>query len=335
MQDELPSVIARQITMLSLIPRLPRKVSARDLMEWLARNQFQVDLRSVQRDLQKLQIPMKLVRDAAKPAGWSYARDARPLVLPVLDAPSALTLNMVEQYLAPLLPPSLLEVWQPQFRQARQTLDDGKFGQWRQRVAMLPAGPTRLPVKIPEGVVEVVYNALLDGVQFEADYQAIGQRPERYTFNPLGLVYREGVTYLVATREGSSHIPLFTLHRMKNPIRLERPSSKPEGFNLRQYIEKDRQFDWPVGPAIKLKLRLGRDVRSYLEERPLSGDQRVAPLKDGHCASLTATVQDTMSLRWWLMSFGSGIEVLAPKKLRNAMAEALDKAARQYKKRRK
>lgn len=335
MKHELPTVLARQINMLGMIPRLPGKISASQLKERLGSSGFEVDLRSVQRDLQKLQIPMSLVRDTAKPAGWSYARTARPLVLPVLDAPSALTLSMIEQHLAPLLPRGMLKVWQPQFEEARRTLDHGKLGKWKQRVAMLPSGPTRLPVSISEAVVEVVYNALLDGLQFEADYRAVGAKPGRHIFNPLGLVYREGVTYLVATREGSDHIPLFALHRMKNPARSERPLREPDGFELRRYIENERQFDWPAGRQVKLKLRLNLGVQTFFEERPLSRDQQVKRAKGDHGAQLTATVHDTMSMRWWLMSFGASVEVLAPKSLRGAMAVSLDKAARQYKCRRR
>ena len=330
MKGELPTVLARQITMLGMIPRLPGKVSASQLKERLSSSGFEVDLRSVQRDLQKLQIPMSLVRDLAKPAGWSYARTARPLVLPVLDAPSALTLNMIEQHLVPLLPRSLLRIWQPQFDEARRTLDSDKFGKWRRRVAMLPSGPARLPVVIPDEVVEVVYNALLDGLQFEADYRAVGAKTERYTFNPLGLVYREGVTYLVGTREGSGHIPLFALHRMKNAVRSERPLHEPDGFNLQRYIEKEREFDWPVGRQVKLKLRLGQTVKTFFEERPLSRDQQIKPIPGRAGGHLIATVQDTMALRWWLMSFGASVEVLAPKSLRQAMANYLNEAARQY-----
>ncbi len=334
MKDELSTVLARQIIMLGLIPRLPGKVSASQLQERLGSDGYKVDLRSVQRDLQKLQRPMGLVRDAAKPAGWSYAKNARPLVLPVLDARSALTLNMVEKYLAPVLPRALLKVWQPQFDEARRTLDKGKFGKWRDRVAILTSGPARLPVNIAGGVIEVVYNALLDGVQFEADYCAVGAKTERYTFNPLGLVYRDGVTYLVATREGSSHVPLFALHRMRNPVRSERPSQEPSGFSLGRYIEEERQFDWPIEPRIKLKLRLGPRVRTYFEERPLSSDQQITRIKGSDEWRLTASVQETMSLRWWLMSFGASIEVLEPKRLRQEVARSLDKTARLYRKRR-
>lgn len=333
MNDQLPDVLARQITMLGLIPRLPGKTSASTLQSKLEGMGFTVDLRSVQRDLQKLERPMGLVRDAAKPAGWSYARSARPLVLPMLDGAGALTLNMIEQYLEPLLPRALLEIWRPQFDEARRILSSGKFGKWRQRIAMVPSGPARLPVTIPVEVVEVAYSALLDGVQFEADYHAVGVKPARYTFNPLGLVYREGVTYVVATREGGKHIPLFALHRMKNPVRSERPLHEPDGFDLQRYIEGDRQFDWPIGPAVKLKLQLD-GIDRYLEERPLARDQRITRTRNGG-VHLTATVQDTMALRWWLLSLGSSVEVLAPKSLREAMATSLDEAARQYKKRRR
>jgi hypothetical protein len=65
MKGELPVVLARQITMLGLIPRLPGKVSASQLQKRLESDGFEVDLRSIQRDLQKLQKPMDLVRDAA------------------------------------------------------------------------------------------------------------------------------------------------------------------------------------------------------------------------------------------------------------------------------
>lgn len=332
-ERELPTVLVRQIRMLAMIPRLPSKISAPELREKLEGEGLDIDLRSVQRDLQKLKDRFSLTCDGAKPAGWSYARNARALVLPAMDPASALTLNMVEQYLAPVLPRSLLAVWQLQFNEARRILDTGKFGKWRRRVAIMPGGPERLPATTPDSVMDVVYNALLDGIQFEADYHAIGVEPARYVFNPLGLLYRDGVTYLVATREGSSHVPLFALNRMKNPKRLESPSREPAGFDLQRHLEAERTLEWPIGPPIKLRLRLSGGIVRFFEERPLSRDQKVTPVSGSEQVYLTATVQNTMSLRWWLMSFGRSVEVLAPKKLRNEMAEALLEAARQYRKR--
>ena len=51
----------------------------------------------------------------------------------------------------------------------------------------------------------------------------------------------------------------------------------------------------------------------------LAADQVVEEADDDHFR-LTATVNDTAQLRWWLLSFGSKVEVLEPVGLREEMA---------------
>jgi predicted DNA-binding transcriptional regulator YafY len=38
---------------------------------------------------------------------------------------------------------------------------------------------------------------------------------------------------------------------------------------------------------------------------------------------LSATVADTAELRWWLLGFGEGVEVIGPKSLRNEFIETV------------
>jgi predicted DNA-binding transcriptional regulator YafY len=45
---------------------------------------------------------------------------------------------------------------------------------------------------------------------------------------------------------------------------------------------------------------------------------------------LTATVNDTWQLRWWLMGQGAGVEVCAPQELRAEIKINLEKAVGQY-----
>ena len=110
------------------------------------------------------------------------------------------------------------------------------------------------------------------------------------------------------------------------------PVSRPEGFNLDDYI-RSGVFQYPNGDAtgktIALKVRFDRYVAAHLAETPHSADQRLEPLNDDEVL-VTATVQDTQQLEWWLRAFGDAAEVLAPRALRNRLKTTLARAAKRY-----
>lgn len=333
MADRETTAVLRLIRLLSLIPRAPLSATVQELCDRLAAHDITMDVRSVQRNLHKLGKVLPLKRQGLRPVKWSLGAGAGALTAPVIDPADALALRMIQQYLEPVMPHALLRAWAPQFAEAERVLDTGRFRRWRDRVTILPAGPARLPVKIAPGIVAVVYGALLGGTQFEADYHPVGRTWRRYTFNPSALVYRDGVTYLVGGCEEFDFVPIFALHRMKNAGALEQPVREPEGFDLQRYIKGQQGFEWPVGPPIRLRLRLDRDIAPHFVERPLSGDQIVARVKGSEDLRLTATVQNTLPLRWWLLSFGPAVEVLGPKAVRDDVADMLARASRQYRRR--
>jgi predicted DNA-binding transcriptional regulator YafY len=61
----------------------------------------------------------------------------------------------------------------------------------------------------------------------------------------------------------------------------------------------------------------------------LSTDQSIEELADGKLR-VTATVADTPQLHWWLLGFGAGVKVIAPRPLHQAIAEAARDMAKQY-----
>ena len=70
-------------------------------------------------------------------------------------------------------------------------------------------------------------------------------------------------------------------------------------------------------------------MANYLAETPLSADQKIEPEADGR-VRLTATVNDTWQLHWWLMGQGDGIEVCAPMALREEIIATLVNAGKLY-----
>lgn len=57
-----------------------------------------------------------------------------------------------------------------------------------------------------------------------------------------------------------------------------------------------------------------------LTETPLEINQHISEFNDGTYI-LNASVKDTEQLRWWIRSFGAGIEVLEPLSLREEFAK--------------
>jgi predicted DNA-binding transcriptional regulator YafY len=89
-----------------------------------------------------------------------------------------------------------------------------------------------------------------------------------------------------------------------------------------------------TGGAMVLRVIFDRGVAAHLAETPLSSDQRIKDLNEDE-VMVTATVQDTQQLEWWLRAFGDCAEVVAPKALRNRMKTTLTRAAARYRRARR
>ena len=82
--------------MLRCIPRYPRKVTARELMERIQSEGYSITKRTVERDLQAMSAIFPLVADEReKPYGWSWSVDAPSFDLPGLSPSQALTFKSV------------------------------------------------------------------------------------------------------------------------------------------------------------------------------------------------------------------------------------------------
>jgi hypothetical protein len=99
------STTQRYLCMLSHIPCLPRKITARELAAKLKAGGFDIHTRSIERDLHKLSGgQFALVSDEARPAGWSWRNRDTRFTIPPMDIGGALTWELVSRYLKPILP---------------------------------------------------------------------------------------------------------------------------------------------------------------------------------------------------------------------------------------
>ena len=241
-----------------------------------------------------------------------------------MDLSTALTYELLARYLVPVLPHSMRKHLEPDFQQARQVLNmlhSAPLGRWSKRIAVLPPGFQLVPPEVRQDVSDVVYEALLHGKQVQAAYRSLGARaPKQSVFNPQGLIYRQGVVYVVATLWDYTDIRQFALHRISTAQLLKVPSLAIEDFDLDRYVHDEMPFDFPTGKNISLELIVSPWIERYLEERKLAANQRIAPIRGDERKRVSASVAETEQLHRWLRSLSADVEVRKPASLREKMA---------------
>lgn len=324
--------MTRQWELLKLLPSRGPGSTARELCEKLNGQGHEVSKRQVERDLGDLMEIFPIdCNNASKPYGWRWVKDAQ-IDIPGIGIAEALSIKLTEGSISPLLPSAIVNSLKPRIQQAEKLLNQNSASnsqaKWVNKIrAVSPTLPLRAP-KIVDDVLEKIQNALLDDLKVEARYQsAASDKAHRYLINPLALIQRGLITYLVATVEDFTDIRLFALHRFKQATKTNDSAVIPEGFNLDDYIEAGH-LNFGLGKVIQLKAYIADYLAKILEETPISEDQKIT-VKDEK-PYVTATIRDSWQLQWWILSHGDGIEIVGPKALRNTIGESLKSAAQYY-----
>ena len=320
--------------MLRLIPRYPVKIDGAELEARLRGEGYEITRRTIQRDLEKLSRIFPLLCDEqSKPYGWSWSREAEGFALPGMSPTTALTLRLVDAHLATLLPPSVRSGLQPYVIGAAKVLDgigDNPLRGWPEKIRVIPAGQPLQPATVDETVLAVVYEALLRERRFQCRYQPRGaDEVKEYEVSPLGLVSMDRQLYLVATLWDYAEPVLLRPHRMEAAQLLEKAAQAPENFSLDAYIASGELQFANSERTLRLEVLFSKEAGAHLLETPLSDDQQVQEEKDGKLR-VKAIVQDTRQLRWWLLGFGIGVEVVKPKRLRDEFVATAATLADRY-----
>ena len=331
MRDGGNDTLARQWAMLRNIPRMPRKVSAPELCRTLERLGFQTSLRTVERDLDGLscQFPL-VVDDSSRPYGWSWAKDADIELAPRLSPSQAVALLLSRVHLRQFLPHHLLQELASVFAAAEREVASSGWKDWHQRTAILPTSMPLLAPKLSADVLEHVHSALALRRCLSGHYRSRGATSSReLTIHPLGLIVRGSIQYLVCTLRDYPDVRQLALHRLSHTQLLESPRKQPPGFDFGKYVASSASKVWAQG-RIRLVARFSDGAGEHLRETPVSTDQELIDVEGTGELELRATVESDETLRWWLLGFGSQVEVLKPRALRAHLKQELRAAAERY-----
>lgn len=312
---EAKDTLLRLIALLRLIPREPGRIATTTLLEKLKDDGFLVSLRTVQRDLDRLSIPFALKCDEGSPLfRWSLSAKA-PIDLSAMDTPTALALYLAESHLQTLLPQSVLDQLGPQFRMARDYLDNlenNGLARWAQKVRAIPNGKSLQPAQIVPDVWSQTSTALLGRKQLQINYLSRSKiELKQLLIHPAGLVSRHTISYLIGSVDGYDDLRQFALHRIRQAECLEAPARVRDNFEIDRYIRQDFNTDTLI-EQVELVADVSPQIAWLLSETPLSAQQSLEPLEGCDWKRLRAIVPDDQETQWWVFGLGENVRVWAP-----------------------
>lgn len=308
---------ARQWQVLSQLQR-NRWVGTTHVYDQLKLAGFDISLRTVQRDLNALAKRFPIEKNNANPQGWRWCDDAPLQSLPHMNLSQAVAFNMVEANLTQLLPPAILDELFPWFDLARRQLKNSKVTHsWIDRVRIEPATQPLIAPTIDLESKDNIYHALFYQQQIKACYTRSNKsEASEYTLNPVAIVQRGVIIYLLATRIDDPEVILrtFALHRFASVEILDSVAITPDNFHLDRYLDAGGMgFTHPLlsqlpdhGKNTAVELRFTKQAGKSLTESQLSENQIVTD-NDDDTLTVHATVNLTSQLVWWLRGFGHGL----------------------------
>lgn len=323
--------LLRNLILLRMIPRYPSSISTTELHEALAREGFEISLRSLQRDLDgKLSQHFDLLcsKDDPDPAiaslrpyRWSYQPHVRP-GLPLMSAAEAMAFQLCEGHLRHLLPPGVLGQLEPHFAEARQTLnkrEGSRHAHWLDRVRSLPNGKALLPAVVAPDIWEKVATAVLEQRQLQVDYfsRAKGE-VKTMTLHPKGLVSRGPTTYLIASVGDYTDIRHFALHRIRQVVVLD-ATAHDDNFDMDAYLPTAAFTPRRGKTTIELIATIHPDLAFILQETPLTEEQEIATLPNNEWLRLRVILQDNEETFRWFLSTGDQCVIHSPKNWKDTM----------------
>ena len=212
-----------------------------------------------------------------------------------------------------------------------------KVSIWKDKVAVLIPGLPREKPAINSKVATEIYSAILNEKAVKIKYQAWNRdEPNEQLISPQGLFIRGQLIYIYAVNHNKIEnlVPIiYLLNRINEAIIVAEKFHKIQKFNVQQYLDKNA-FGVLLEKEknkIILKIKVDKYALKTLIEQPLSKDQKIRAHND-EWSTLTATVNNTLELKQWVMSHGHHTEVIKPAELRQEIKSSIEVMTIMYRK---
>jgi predicted DNA-binding transcriptional regulator YafY len=181
-------------------------------------------------------------------------------------------------------------------------------------------------------IFATVARAWSEGRVVEIDYEPGEGLRRSARVHPYFLEPDAGLrtVYLIGFDESAQALRTFKIERIRSATLTTDRYEIPEDFDPDRFLAHSWGIWSSEGtPTEEVRLRFDASVARRVREAVWHRSQRVVELPDG-AVEVTFTVAGIVEIRPWILSWGDGVEVLAPASLRDSVASAVAKAAERY-----
>lgn len=206
---------------------------------------------------------------------------------------------------------------------------DALLARWRRApAASLPVQAEFASPSVDAAVLRTIEESFAPRRRLCFVYAGAEGEPGERTVDPVNLrIARDNQLYLDAHDTQKNALRTFKPARMSH-VRLldERAPLHPEHDEHEAFANAIKTWS---APAVEVTIVLSARKARFVNEWPLSKQQRVEPRPDGSVL-VHATVAGHQEVSKWVLSWGRDAEVLSPPELRDALREELSAALDGY-----
>lgn len=299
----------------------PRGKTLKELAQALPKDYARHE-RTVRRDLEALEasgVPLVTERINGQ-VRWRFIEGYRNTLALGFSPAEILALQVTRQLLSPLEGTGIQESLQSALTKAEAGIPhpDGKNPRALPSVFAFHIGSHK-SYKTHQATVAILAKAAekLRTVQMRY-FSATRNQVTRREVNPYRLYYSQGALYLIGYCHLRKDVRMFAVERIKTVTPTDHPYQIPLDFDLEAYV-KDA-IGIMRGRPIQVELRFNKETAVWAKDRIGHSTQKLRPHKNGEL-TMNLTVADNRELVGWILSFGSGVRVIQPRSLRQAVRQ--------------
>ncbi|GAW94652.1 MULTISPECIES: helix-turn-helix transcriptional regulator [Colwellia] len=332
----------RHLELLELLPIYPKFLTVNQLVVKLANQHAYKDhdeqniKRNLQRDLKQLE-QYGITESGDSPEGlkWSLVKGSMYLTAQLSPA-DALCFAIIEQFIQPMMPNVLSPYLTRIFKKSTQILANlnyhSKLKTWLDKVYIENKGQPLIPAEIDNMVRCCVYDALLAENILEIEYKNKSGELSNASVQPLGLVVRAHIQYLIVQYCGYDDVRMLAMNRIISCENSHKTFDYPDDFNLKEYVLKGTTGLAYSDSPIEFEGIFTGFAAEIIMETPIAKNQQTSTYRTDAEDKLLVKASLTMNYDFetWLLGLANHVEVLKPVSLRNLMREKLRAAVQLY-----
>jgi predicted DNA-binding transcriptional regulator YafY len=332
----------RHLELLELLPVHPKFLTVKQLVEKLANQHEYKDhgeqniKRNLQRDLKQLEL-YDITESGDSPEGlkWSLVKDSMYLTAQLSPA-DALCFAIIEQFTQHMMPNVLSPYLTRIFEKSAQILNGLKYHYklktWLDKVYIENKGQPLIPAKINSDVRNCIYDALLTEKILQLVYRNKSGEISHARVQPLGLVARTHIQYLIVRYCGYEDIRMLAMNRIVSCENKQKCFVYPNDFSLKEYVISGTTGLAYYDTPIEFEGLFTGYAAEIISETPIAENQQIDlyATEKGDKLLVKASLTMNYDFETWLLGLANHVEVLKPASLRSLMKEKLNSAASLY-----